>query len=162
MGLKEQVSAEQWKLLFNAPSAAASYVSMASGGGLEMIKEVFTASKFIQELATKGAPSGYGKVVDDLIATLKGLSAKEAMADAYQYQSKDLAGLRNEAKQRVADAVRAAMTLPEGEGYKRWLIDMARKVAETKTGGFLGIGATSEIDPQEQAALDELAKMIGV
>ncbi len=156
MGLKEQVSAEQWKLLFNAPSAASSYVSMASGGGLEMIKEVFTASRFIQDLAAKTDASGYGKLVDDLISALKDMNPKDAMADAYKYQSKDMDGLRAEAKKLVADAAAVTMTLPEGEGYKRWLLDMTLKVAETKTGGFLGIGSTSVVDEKEQAAMDEL------
>ena len=39
---------------------------------------------------------------------------------------------------------------------------MARKVAETKTGGFLGMGGTSVIDEKEQAALDELAALMGI
>lgn len=162
MGIKEQISAEQWKLLFNAPSAAASYVSSASGGGLEMLQEMFSASKFIQEVAMKSNGSGYGKLVDDFLAAIKGLAPKDAMADTIKYQSKDLGGVRAEAKQIVADGAAVAANLADGDGYKRWILDMARKVAETKTGGFLGIGGTSVIDEKEQAALDELAALLGV
>jgi len=162
MSLKEQVSPEQWKLLYNAPTAAAMYVSTASGGGLEVIKEIFSATKFVQETAIKSTGSGYGKLVDDVLAVMKGMSFQDAKADVIQYQSKDPAGIRAEAKQIVTDAVAVAETMPEAVGFKRWILDMARKVAETKTGGVLGIGGTSVIDEQEQAALDELAVIFGV
>ena len=162
MNIKEQVSPEQWKSLFNAPSAASTYVSTASGGGLEMFKELFSASKFVQEQVAKTSGSGYGKLVDDFIAAIKTMSPKDAMSDTIKYQSKDPAGLREEAKKIIADGVAAASALPDSDGYKRWILDMARKVAETKTGGFLGMGSTSVIDEKEQAALDELAALMGI
>ena len=113
MSIKEQVSPEQWKSLFNAPSAASTYVSTASGGGLEMFKELFSASKFIQEQVAKTSGSGYGKLVDDFVAAIKTMSPKDAMADTIKYQSKDPAGLREEAKKIVADGVAAASALPD-------------------------------------------------
>ena len=162
MSLKEKVTEEQWKALINAPSAAASYVATASGGGFEVIKEVFTAMKFVQESLTKVGGSGYGTLVDELLAAMKGMSVQDAREDAIKYETKDVASIRAEAKQMVANGVAAAETQPEADGYKRWLLDMARKVAETKTGGVLGFGGKSVIDEQEQAALDELAVMMGL
>lgn len=70
--------------------------------------------------------------------------------------------MRAEMKQVVADGAAAAATLLEGDGYKKWILFIARKVAETRTGGFLGIGAKSVVDEKEQAALNELAAMMGV
>jgi len=162
MSIKEQVTPEQWKLLFNAPSAASTFVSTASGGGLEMVKELFSASKFMQEMAAKSGGSGYGKVVDDLLASVKGMSFNDAKENTIKYQSKDIASVRTEMKQIVADAAAVVASMPESEGFKRWILDMAREVAETKTGGFLGVGGTSVIDEKEQAALEELAAMLGV
>jgi len=162
MSIKEQMSAEQWKLLFNAPSAASTYVSTASGGGLEMLSEAMTAGKFMQKLAKQATGSGYGAVVDELLGIMKTMSRQDAQAMALKVQSKDIAGVRAEVKQIVADAATAAGALPGGDGYKRWLVDMAREVALTKTGGFLGIGSKSVIDEKEQAALNELATMLGV
>ena len=162
MSIKEQVSPEQWKSLFNAPSAASTFVSTASGGGLEMFKELFSASKFVQEQVAKTSGSGYGKVVDDFVAAIKTMSPKEAMADTIRYQSKDPAGLRQEAKKIVSDGFAVVSALPDADGFKRWVLDMARRVAETKTGGFLGMGGTSVIDEKEQAALDELAALMAV
>jgi len=162
MSIKEKVTAEQWKTLFNAPSAASAYVSTASGGGLEMFKELFTASKFIAELTKQSGGSGYGELVDGFIDAIKGMNPKDAKAETIKYQSRDPEGIRAEAKKIAADGAAVASTLPGGDGYKRWILDMARKVAETKTGGFLGAGGTSVIDEKEQAALDELASIMGL
>ena len=56
-------------------------------------------------------------------------------------------------KQVVADGVAIATSLPDGDGFKQWIVDMVRQVAETKTGGILGIGGTSVINEKEQAAI---------
>ena len=159
MSIKEKLSEEKWKSLFNAPGAAASFVSTASGGGFEMFQEIFAASKFMQNLSLKESGSGYGSIVDELISAMKGMSLQDARSNTIQYQSKDLESLRAEAKKVVADGVAVAKTLPESDGYMKWILDVARQVAEAKTGGFLGIGGKSVIDEQEQAALKELAEL---
>ncbi len=162
MGLKDQVNAEQWKVLLNAPSAAAEYVATASGGGLEVIKEVFTSMRAVQETAFREGGSGFGKVVDGILEEMKEMSLDEAKTDTIHYESKDLAALREEAKGVVVKAGEAAALMEGGDGYKRWLLYIARKVAETKTGGVLGFGGTSVIDEKEEAALTELKTLLGV
>ncbi len=162
MSIKDQVSAEQWKALINAPGAASTFVATASGGGLEIFKEIFSASKFTQQLAAKSGGSGYGNLVDELISAMKNMSIDDAKANAIQYQSQNPVDIRAEMKQLVADGAAAVAALPDAEGFKRWLIDIARQVAETKTGGVLGFGGQSVIDEKEQAALDELADLLGV
>ncbi len=162
MSIKSQISPEQWKLLLNAPGAASTYVSTASGGGFEMIKEVITASKFAQELSEKAGGSGYGELVDELLAAMKTMTSKDAREKSIQYTARDPAGIRAEAKQFVVDGIAVIADMPGADGYKKWILDMARAVAETKTGGFLGIGAKAVIDEKEQAALDELAGILGL
>ncbi len=162
MSIKEQISPEHWKALFNAPSAAATYVSTASGGGLEMFKEVLSASKFMQERASQSGGSGYGELVDDLLGTMKGMKTKEAREYAIKIKSRKIDKMREELKQILVDAAAVSSAMPGGDGFKRWLVDMARQVAETKTGGILGIGAKAVIDDKEQAALDDLAAILGV
>jgi hypothetical protein len=160
MSIKDRLSPEQWKVVFSAPSAAATYVSTASGGGFEMIKEILTASKFMQDLIKRESSSGYGELVDDLLATIKGMSTDEVKGNAIRFEARDPIAARGEVKQVVADGFAAIAATPGAEGFKRWVLDMAREVAQTKSGGFLGIGARSVIDEQEQSALDELAAMM--
>src|SRR5512137_598171 len=117
MGIKEQVSAEQWKLIVNAPGAASTFVATASGGGFEVFKEIFTASQFTAELGSKTAGSGYGILVDDLLAAMKGMSIEDAKTFSFKYEATDLAGMRAEMKKAVADGVGVASTLPGGDGY---------------------------------------------
>lgn len=162
MSIKDGFSPEQWKGVFNAPSAAAMFVSTASGGAFEMIKEILTASSFMQDLIKREGGSGYGPFVDDLLATIKGMSTDEVKENTIRFEAKDPVAARSEVKQVVADGVAAVAATPGAEGFKRWILDLAREVAETKTGGFLGIGAKSVIDEQEQAALDELKAMMGL
>ena len=156
MTIKEQLTTEQWKALLNAPGAAATFVSTASGGPFEVFNEVFTASKFSAELAVKEGGSGYGALVDELLQSMKGMTMQDARENAVKYESRDPQGIREEIKQFIAGAVAIAETLPDADGYKRWLVDMVYKVAETRTGGILGIGGSSIVDEQELAAVEEL------
>jgi hypothetical protein len=162
MGIKDQLTSEQWKALFNGANVASIFVAMASGGGLEMIKEVFTAVKFTQELYGKSGGSGYGVLVDDLLASMKGMNMNDVQENTIKLESGDPEDMLSEFKKIVVDAAAVASTLPGGNGYKRWLLDIARQVAETKTGGVLGIGGKAVIDEKEQAALDELAVLLQV
>jgi len=162
MSIKEIVSVEQWQALFNAPSAASVFVSLANGRGFEIFKEFFRADKFIKNLAKETRAGDYGSMVKEFVAEIKGMHAKDAAACASVYQSEDLAGIRAEAKAIAAAGAAAADTLPEGEGYKRWMLDTARQLAMTKTGGIMGFGGVSIIDEKEQAALTELKAILGV
>jgi len=157
MSIKDQLSAEQWKLLLNAPGAASAFVSSASGGAMDMAQEMAATSKFLQT-----SVGGYGALVDELLNAMQTMTLQEKKTNSYAYQAKDMTGMRSEAKQVVADAAAAIAALPEGDGWKRWLVELTRQVALTKTGGILGFGGKSVIDEQEQKALDELAAMLGV
>ncbi len=162
MKLKEQLSNEKWRILFNTPIAASTYVATASGGGLEIIKELFSASKFMQEFAAKSGKSGYGSLVNEFLEDMKGLSPKDVQENTIKYNATDLDSVRAEAKQLVEDGAKIALSLDDGVGFSRWILEMAQSVTETKTGGILGIGGTSVIDAEEQKALDELAIVLGI
>lgn len=159
MTYKEQASAEQWKALMNTPGAAAAFVSSASGGLMDMVKETFTASKYIQESVTKLGQTSHGALVDELLGAMKAMSLQDMQANSHKYQAKDPTALRAEAKQLVAQGFQAAAALGDAQGYKQWVLEMSRQVAQTKTGGFLGMGGQAVIDEKEQAALDELAAL---
>jgi hypothetical protein len=162
MNLKEQVTREQWMALFNAPSAACVFVILADGKGLEIFNEFFNAGKFIRNEAGNFKSRGYGKMVDDLMAVIKSMSPKEAIADAISYDSRELVSIRAQAKKIVGEGAAAASSLPEGDGYKQWIFDLAFSMAGTKTGGFFGIGERSVIDISKHSALNELEKLLGI
>jgi glutaredoxin-related protein len=162
MSIKDQVTPEQLKTLVSAPGAASTIVSMASGGAFETLKEVFSASKFAGNLAEKAGGSGYGPLVDDLLLLMKGMDFQDARENTVQFDNKDPASVRDELKKIIADAAEIVSALPGGDGFKRFLLDMARETAKTKTGGFLGIGAKSVVDDAEQSVLKDLAAILGL
>jgi hypothetical protein len=43
MGIKDQLTEEQFKAIYNGPFAAAMYVATASGGGFEMVSELLSS-----------------------------------------------------------------------------------------------------------------------
>jgi hypothetical protein len=162
MSLKETVPTKNWKALYNAPFAAAVYVALASGGTSDFPKELFSAGKFISEQTKQSGETGYGELVDELTIDLKNMPEDEAKAITLDYQGKHKTAIRSQAKQAVADAAAVVAELAGADGYRRWLLDAARRAAETKSGGFLGIGAKAEVDEKEQAALDELKSILGM
>ncbi len=142
--------------------AASTYIATASGGGFEVFGEVFSASKFMQESMLKTGGSGYGEIVDEILASMKGLTLNDARGMVIKYQSTDPASIRTELKQIITEAATIAAPFPEAEGYKKWILEMVNKVAETRTGGILGFGGTSIVDEKEKAALDELKLILGL
>ena len=162
MGIKAQLTEEQFKAIYNGPFAAATYVSTASGGGFEMVSELLSASKFMGEQLKAGGESGYGELVDGLMEDLRGMSKDELKAASLKVEGKDPAAVRGQVKDAVAEAGATVAGMAGADGYKKWILDIARTVAATKTGGFLGIGAKSVIDEKEQAALDELAAALEI
>ena len=77
MDLKQELSPEDFKLVFNVPLAGATYVAASSGGSFDMVKELTSASKFMAAEAQKGAESGYGELTDSLLAAMTGMSRDE-------------------------------------------------------------------------------------
>jgi hypothetical protein len=162
VSLKDQLTPEQWKAVFNAPIAAATYVATASGGGFEMIKEIMEAGKFMTQAAQAG-DSSYGELVSDYLTIMKGMSKDEIKANSVQYENtKDVNAVREQTKQTVASAWAAISGLPGADGFARWILQIGRTTALAKTGGHFGIGNKSVIDEQEQAALDALAAELGL
>ncbi len=68
--------------------------------------------------------------------------------------------LLNTIKEAVASI--AAVSPPDAIAYRRFLTEVAMKVAEaSKEGGFLGVGGTL-VSPEEKVALGEIGAAAGV
>ncbi len=83
-------------------------------------------------------------------AELRGLGTEQLRAHAL------------EAGRTFAALVDRKASPEEAEGAKRWLIGIAERTAEAaKEGGFLGFGGT-QVNPAETAAIQEVARTLGV
>lgn len=163
MDIQQQLSPEDFKLLFNTPLAAATLTAAASGGGFDMVKELTAASKFMAAEAQKGTEGGYGELTDSLLTVMRGMSRDDSKAMQVQYEkTQDPAAMVAQFRQTVVDGWAVAAGLPGADGFARWSLDIARAAALAKIGGHFGFGNKSEIDEHEQNALDDLASIMVV
>ena len=162
MNLRDKLSPDQFHAVANTPKAAAIYVASASGGGFEMFGEVFSAAKLIDHVVRQEGEGDYGELVAGLMTALRAMSKDEIKALHMDYgERKDVAALRARVKAGVAEGWSAVQGMPGADGFARFVLDVGRAAAQAKTGGFLGLGGKSVVDAQEQAALDELAAIMG-
>lgn len=160
MSVKEQFTPGQWKLLFTAPISAATYVSLSTGGMVELMKELIATGKFIAMLTDQGPTGAYGEIVDALLIEMKNLSKDEAKNFEPSYSGSDKYAIRQEMKRDLTDAAAAVTGFTGADGFGRFVVDSARTAAVASRGGFLGIGAKANpIDQDEQRALDEIAAL---
>ena len=163
MSIKEQLTLEQWKAVFNSPAASAAYAASASGGVWEFIHEMFAAGKFIALAGEGTAPGAYGPLVDALLAEMSSMTRDEIVNTTISFEHNTQQDLRPLMRQLVADAVTATAQMDGAAAYCRWLLEAAHQAVEASRGGFLGIGAhTQPIDDREQAALVELGLILGI
>jgi hypothetical protein len=166
MSLKTDLTAEQFNAVINTVPAAAAYVGLASGGAFNFVREMLASGRFVEAATQADAQQGvgdHGPLVAEVLETLKTMTRDDAQALAQQFEQKaqgEKADPRALAKQAVAAGWDAVKARPGAQEFARWVLDGARAAALTSSGGFLGIGAKSEVDPQEQAALDELAAVL--
>lgn len=163
MDLKEQLSPEQFKAVFNVPLAGATYVAVSSGGGFDMVKELTNASKFMAAEAQKGAEGGYGELTTSLLTAMTGMSKDDSKSMQIAYEkTNDRVAMIAQIKQTVVDGWAVVAGLPGADGFAKFVIDVANTAALSKTGGHFGFGNKSEIDEKEQTALDDLAAIMVV
>jgi hypothetical protein len=162
MRFKNKLDAEQWQAICNGPFAVATFIGLASGNAMDLVAEMATVGKLMALSAAPGDPSGYGELVDAVMSEMDSVKKADAEGTTLHYggKDKDDAAMRAQARQVIVEAAATIGGLPGADGYRRWLLDVARATALTKTGGFFGIGGKSEIDAKEQAALDELAGIL--
>jgi len=158
MASKTDFAADEWQALFTAAPMVGLGVSAASPNGpFGVVKEMFSVGMALADVLKKGSDNSLVKAIaDDMQArgtkpeSPKGLKTPE---DAQRAVLEHLA--------RVSDIV-AKKAPAEAEGFKRWLVDVAKRVAEASNeGGFLGFGG-ERVSAQEQAAIRTIAEKLGV
>ncbi|MBX0326286.1 hypothetical protein K2Z83_01075 [Oscillochloris sp. ZM17-4] len=152
MAIEDQVTPAQWLALRQGPWAAGCYVATAVGGKVQQVRELLALGEALRQEIERG---GEGDLVAEVAAAVLG----EAPMDAAPGPSPDD---RPALLRAVAAAGAAAGGLAGGEVYRRWLVGLARAVAEAESdGGFLGFGAEA-MHAAEQAALAEVAEALGL
>lgn len=152
MAFNDQLTSEQWRALRQGPWAAGCYVATAVGGKVQQVREMLALGESLRRQIER---AGEGDLIAAVTAAVLGAHA----ADIGPELSPDD---RPALLRAVAAAGVVADGLPGGAAYKRWLMLLAREVAEAESdGGFLGFGAEA-VHAAEQTALAEIAESLGV
>jgi hypothetical protein len=144
MTTKEAFSAEEWKQVLEGPPSAGMIVITASKGG--MFRETFAMSKAYVEARSQ---HGESELLDEIVATKPGMdhtryhSPQEMKASGLQHLREAIAVLG------------AKATSDEVDGYRRFVLSLAHKVAAAHREG-----GESE-SPSETEAIQEIAAALG-
>jgi hypothetical protein len=146
---KADYTDQEWKLLREAPTSAGMLVIQADRGGT--FKETFSMAKAYTEARRD---HGATQLPDDI-------AAEKPEVDRTRFASVE--DLRAGLLQHIRDAVsllQEKATPEELAEYRRFLIDVANRVAEAHREGFLGMSGERVSDAERQA-LAEIAEAAG-
>jgi hypothetical protein len=163
MSTKTDFTPEEWETIRNAPYLVAAAVMVAGRSGIfGSIKEALVTAQTFYESASSESP------------LIKALSAQDEVKLSQEFVSNQIA-LREAAqapeklRSLAVEQCQAAVALlnqkggaGEAESYKRWVMDIAQKVANAaKEGAFFGLGG-ERVSEAEQAILADLAAALQV
>jgi hypothetical protein len=161
MTVKTDYTPEEWKRILAAPYFAAMYI-IVSDMNVAFFQELAAMSQAVMA-SISGTKSEFIKTVaTDLLSKETQEDIKPEL-DKLKDQ-KDPSALM----QSMLDHITSSIVLvdeksaEDGDAYRKYLVYLAQITAEgSKEGGFLGIGAV-RVSEKEQAALDELAQVLGL
>jgi hypothetical protein len=160
MTTKADYTADEWELLRKAPliMAAAVIVSDLSGS-VGVAREFLSMAQAVEETGQHPEPN---ELIAALVADLQtpqGEHAEETedITDISEARTKALEETRE-----IAALLARKSPPAEAEGFKRWMLSIAKQVSEAaREGGVLGIGSKL-VSEKETAMIDELAEALGV
>ena len=144
MTTKAAFSPEEWKVVLEGPPSAGLIVITAAHGG--MFRETLAMSKAYVEAR---AEHGESELLDEIVA-------EKPTADHTRYHSPEelrahgLEHLRN-----AAALIESKATIEELGGYRRFVLNLARKVADADREGG------QSVSPAETEAIAEIATALG-
>jgi hypothetical protein len=137
---KADFSAEEWEQVLSAPPAAGLMVATAQRGGT--FRESFSIAKAYTEARQR---AGESELLDEI-------SSAKPDLDVKRY------GSAEELQQDVLRRIREAVSLVEGksgpedaQAYRRFVVDLAERVAEAHKEGFMGLSGERVSDAEREA-----------
>ena len=145
MTKKAEFNAEEWSLVLEGPPVAGMSVMAAERGGT-LRESVSMGQAYAEARNAQGA----NELLDEIVAA-------NPEFDRQRYRSAE--DLKTQGTRRLTEAVQLLeqkATPEEVDAYKRFVLDLAERVARAhKEGGVLGMGG-KQVSEREQAALDEI------
>jgi hypothetical protein len=140
---------QEWKQVLQGPPTAGMIVITAQRGG--SVRESFSIAKAYTEARKQ---HGESELLDAIVA------AKPEIDRARYHSPEELKeqGLRN--LREAVELLNGKAEASEVEQYKRFVVDLAERVAEAHREGFLGLSG-ERVSDAERAAVDEITEALG-
>jgi len=159
MASKADFSTDEWKnIVAAAPMVGLAVTCASPNGPLGVMKEMFSMGMAMAEMIQKGSTN---PLIAALIADLKERATKaEAPPDIKNAEQGKEAALQ-QIKQTV-ELLNRKVPSAEADEFKRWLMNVAQKVAEASNeGGIFGFGG-QKVSEAEQQTLRQIAGILGL
>lgn len=146
---KADFTDEEWETVLKGPPSAGMIVITAQRGGT--IRESFSMAKAYTEVRQQ---HGDSELLDEVAAT-------KPEIDHTRYHSADErkdAALQH--LRQAVDLLQQKASSQEVDEYKRFVLTLAKRVAEAHKEGFLGLSG-ERVSDAEQAAVAEIAQTLG-
>ena len=158
MASKADFTPEEWKTIVAAPPMVGLAVTCASPNGpLGVLKEMLSMGMAMAEMLQKG---GSNPLIAELAADLKARQTRpeppEGIKDAEQAKELALRHIKT-----VNDLIEKKIAGPEADDFKKWLLNIGRRVAEASNeGGIFGFGG-QQVSDAEKNVLRQIAFALG-
>lgn len=161
MSNKANFEAEDWQKITRAPYLAGLAVIGASPTVTGLASEMSALGRAVTDPSEAGANND---LVNAIIAEF--VSRRTDTPTTDEKPPKDMKELKDRSLETLRQAVwlLSAKARPdEVEGYKAWVMGIARKVAEAaREGAFLGLIGGVLVSDAEKATLQEIAQTLGI
>lgn len=159
MSARDKFTEEEWRALLRAPMLVSYAVAGASPSDEEgFVREMSAVADAVVE-GGQGAAAGslLGEVVADIVA----YASDEHRGQTERIPVGEIKGRALENCRAVDALLRTKAGAEEADAYRRWLLDVAYRVAAAaKEGGLFGLGG-EQVSRGEAATIDEIAAALG-
>jgi len=141
---KADFTDEEWKQVLEGPTGAGMAVIVSDRGG--SIRETFSMAKAYAEARKE---HGESELLDEVV------SAKPEM-DRTRYKTPEemKEGSINQIREAI-EVLKAKASPEEVEQYRKFVLDLANRVAEARKEGFMGLSG-ERVSDDERAAIQEV------
>jgi hypothetical protein len=150
MTTKAVFNAEEWEEVASAPPAAGLLVATAQRGGT--FRETFSIAKAYTEARQR---HGESELLDEIVSSKPELDVKR-YGSPEELEQDVLARIRG-----AAELVASKATPEETESYRRFIVDLAERVAEAHKEGFMGLSG-ERVSEAEREATTKITEAAGV
>jgi len=146
---KSDFTEEEWKTVLEGPTSAGLHVITSDRGG--SIRESFSMAKAYADARQQ---HGDSQLLDEIVSE-KPKVDKERPRSAQELKTHGPDNIRE-----AVALVEAKGTPEELEDFRRFVMNLAQRVAEAHREGFLGLSG-ERVSPEERTAVTEVAEALG-